>query len=189
MSTAMNKVLKISKPTLSAQQIKEVLRCLPDEQERLVVLLLSVTGLRVSEAIALRWMDFEDGPCQLSINRTLYKGKLKESKTEAGAACLKLHSSVVALLLRHKDRSSFQSSEDFIFCQANGQPLSYWVCLNHLRQAMKDAGITVEGGKHGFRIFRHSAGSLLYEKSRDLKLVQGAKAYVNSNQQSFENAE
>ena len=28
-------------------------------------------------------------------------------------------------------------------------------------------------GKHGYHIFRHTAGTLLYSKSRDLKLVQG----------------
>lgn len=38
---------------------------------------------------------------------------------------------------------------------------------------MGDCKIEQEKGKHGFHIFRHSAGTLLYEKSRDLKLVQG----------------
>ena len=39
---------------------------------------------------------------------------------------------------------------------------------------MKACKIKEDKGKHGFHIFRHSAGTLLYEKSRDLKLVQGA---------------
>lgn len=60
-----------------------------------------------------------------------------------------------------------------MFCQADGQPLSYRVCLDHLQKALKESEITRERGKHGFHIFRHSAGTLLYEKSRDLKLVQG----------------
>jgi site-specific recombinase XerD len=43
----------------------------------------------------------------------------------------------------------------------------------HLHKAMDEAGIERVKGKHGHHIFRHSAGTLLYAKSRDLKLVQG----------------
>jgi site-specific recombinase XerD len=85
---------------------------------------------------------------------------------------LKIHPSISALLLAHRERSSFQSDEDFIFCQPDGQ-VSYRVYRNHLRLAMNKIGIEGEKYKHGFHIFRHSAGTLLYEKSRDLKLVQG----------------
>jgi site-specific recombinase XerD len=42
-----------------------------------------------------------------------------------------------------------------------------------LHKAMEKSKIKQEKGKHGFRIFRHSAWALLYERSRDLKLVQG----------------
>src|SRR5205085_6696813 len=83
------------------------------------------------------------------------------------------HPSISALLLAHRDGSLFQSDNDYIFCQPDGQPLPYQTCLDHLRIAMKKAEIKVEKGKYGFHIFRHSAGTLLYEKSRDLKLVQG----------------
>jgi site-specific recombinase XerD len=103
---------------------------------------------------------------------TLYKGELKKPKTEASVDKLKLHPSIASLLLAHRERSSFRSDVDFIFCQADEQPLSYPICLKHLRQAMKDVGIKGEKYKYGFHIFRHSAGTLLYEKSRDLKLVQ-----------------
>jgi integrase/recombinase XerD len=37
---------------------------------------------------------------------------------------------------------------------------------------MKDVGIKGEKYKYVYHIFRHSAGTLLYQKSRDLKLVQ-----------------
>jgi integrase len=38
---------------------------------------------------------------------------------------------------------------------------------------MDKTGIKRVKGKYGLHIFRHSAGTLLYTKSRDLKLVQG----------------
>jgi integrase len=74
------KLAKIHKPTLNTMQIQQVLASLPDEQERLFVLLLSVTGIRVREGMALRWMDIESAHCQLSINHTLYKGNSRNPR-------------------------------------------------------------------------------------------------------------
>ena len=39
---------------------------------------------------------------------------------------------------------------------------------------MEAAGITRGKRTHGFHILRHTAGSLMYRQSRDLKMVQGA---------------
>lgn len=167
------KTEKTTKPTLSAAQIREVIRNLSDEQERLLVLLLSVTGLRVQEAMALRWMDFDAEGCEISIRHTLYKGKLKKPKTEGSSGRVKLHPSIAALLAFHSSISMFSESEDFIFSQPDGRPLDYWTSLRRLHSAIEKTGIRIVRSKHGFHIFRHSAGTLLYTRSRDLKLVQG----------------
>lgn len=164
---------RVIKPTLSAAQIQELLRNLSDEQERLFVLLLAVTGMRVREAMALRWMDFDDEGCELEIRHTLYKGKIKKPKTEVSSDRLKLHPSMAELLLAHQSRSSFQGREDFIFCLPDGSPMDYWASLHRFHSAIEKIGIQRERGKHGFHILRHSAGTLLYARSRDLKLVQG----------------
>jgi integrase len=44
---------------------------------------------------------------------------------------------------------------------------------------MDEAKITRLKGQHGFHIFRHSAGSILYKRSRDLKMVQGALRHAD----------
>lgn len=114
------KLAKIHKPTLNAKQIQAVLAFLPDEQERLLCLLLAVTGMRVREAMALRWLVFDAEQSELAINHTLYKKRLKIPKTKASASKLKLHPQVAGLLLAHKSRSPFRSDEDFVFCQPDG---------------------------------------------------------------------
>jgi integrase len=165
--------LKVEKPTLNSSQIRKVLSLLSDEQERLFVLLLAVTGIRVGECLALRWMDFNAQGCELSINHTLYRGKLKEPKTKGSKAKLKLAPQIAALLLSHQEKSSFQEIDDFIFCRVDGNPLDGLPIRKHLYDALDQMGIQRVKGKYGPHIFRHSAGTLLYEKSRDLKLVQG----------------
>jgi integrase len=44
---------------------------------------------------------------------------------------------------------------------------------------MDKAGIERVKHKYGYHIFRHSAGTLLYIKSRDLKLVQGTLRHAD----------
>jgi site-specific recombinase XerD len=75
--------------------------------------------------------------------------------------------------MAHQTASAFQETDDFIFCQKDGSPLKISSIRNHLYAAMDKAKIKRVKSKYGPHILRHSASPLLYEKSRDLKLVQG----------------
>jgi integrase len=172
-------VERVEKPTLRASEIRAVLERLLDEQERLFALLISVTGMRMGEALALRWVDFDAGRLELTIAHTLFRWRLKQPKTESSKRPLRLVPAVASLLVSHRRRSAFQSDGDFIFCRADGRPLNATALRNHLYKAMDGAGIERKRGQYGFHIFRHSAGTLLYEKSRDLKLVQGTLGHAD----------
>jgi site-specific recombinase XerD len=74
----------------------------------------------------------------------------------------------------HQEGSVFQAMTDFIFCREDEDPLNPSIVQFHLYDAMDEAQIQRVKGNYGHHIFRHSAGTLLYEKSRDLKRVQGA---------------
>ena len=50
---------------------------------------------------------------------------------------------------------------------------------SHLYKAMDAAKIQRVERKYGFHIFRHTAGTMIYSKSRDLKLVQGTLGHSN----------
>jgi len=63
----------------------------------------------------------------------------------------------------------------------------------HLQKAMGEVGIERVKGQYGFHLLRHTSGTLLYEKVRDLKQVQSvlrhsdisttADIYVHSGEQ------
>jgi integrase len=163
----------VDKPTLSSSQIRKVLPVGADEQERLFMLLPAFTGLRASECLTLRWTDFNGLACELSINHTLYRGKLKEPKIEDSKAKLKIAPQISALFSSCQERSSFQAEDDFIFCREDGFPTHGSSVRNHLYAAMDKAEIKRVKGQYGLYIFRHFARTLLYEKSRHLKLLQG----------------
>lgn len=164
-------ITRIDKPTLSVTQIGEILRNMDSEQERLFVLLLAVTGMRMGEGLALRWMDFKAD--RLQINHTLYRGRIKSPKTDSSRRHVRLAPAVAEAILMHKAHSQFQADTDFLFCRPDGLPLVPTVVRTHLYKAMDRAGIKRRAREFGFHIFRHTAGTLLYARSRDLKLVQG----------------
>ena len=170
---------RVKKPTLTALQIQAIIARLPDETERVFALLLAMTGMRIGEALALRWMDFDAQKSELSIRHTLHRLKLKKPKTESSFGTIRLDPRIAALLTSHRRQASFQGRGDFIFCRADGRPLNQSALRNHLYQVMDKLEIPRGKGKHGYHIFRHSAGTLLYSKSRDLKLVQGTLRHAD----------
>jgi integrase len=162
---------RIEKPILRATEVRAILARLP-EQEQLFVLLIAITGMRMGEALALRWMDFDAIQSELTISHTLYRLRLKPPKTESSTRSIRLVPAIAELLASHKRQSAFKADTNFIFCRADGKPINANVVRRLLYEAMDGAGIKRAKGQYGFHIFRHTAGSLLYAKSRDLKLVQ-----------------
>ncbi|MFL6278384.1 MAG: tyrosine-type recombinase/integrase [Blastocatellia bacterium] len=163
---------RVEKPTLNAAQIKAIIARLPDETERVFALLLAVTGMRIGEALALRWTDFDPLKCELSIHHTLHRLKLKKPKTAISFGTLKLDPRIADLLTAHQARSRFKAEKDFIFCRSDGRPLNQSALRNHLYAVMDELEIARAKGMHGYHIFRHSAGTILHKRSRDLKVVQ-----------------
>jgi integrase len=164
-------MVRVEKPTLRATEVRAILARLP-EQEQSFVLLLAITGMRMGEALALRWMDFDANRSELTISHTLYRLRLKSPKTESSMRSIRLVPAIAELLASHRRESAFKDDSDFIFCRADGKPLNANVVRKLLYEAMDAAEIKRVKGQYGFHIFRHTAGSLLYAKSHDLKLVQ-----------------
>ncbi len=78
------------KKLLSSDQLRAVLAAL-DERERFLVRLLFGLGLRISEALGLKWADVDMDGGTLAIRRRWYRGDLsEETKSEAGARTLQL---------------------------------------------------------------------------------------------------
>jgi integrase len=99
---------------------------------------------------------------------------LKSPKSATSVRTLRLHPSVAYLLASYKAQSDFAADGDFIFCRADGSPVLQTSLRRSLYRAMDSTEIKRGKRTHGFHIFRHTAGSLMYARSRDLKLVQGA---------------
>lgn len=163
---------KKEKPALIAEEVATVLANIPAEYRALFVL-LSITILRIGELLALRWMNLDMEARTLSITHNLWRGELTTPKTRASEKTFKLPSAVFAVLEAHRAACSKTSPGDFIFSRVDGRPLDPDLLREQIYYpALKAAKIELPARQHGFHLLRHSGASILYQLTRDLKLVQ-----------------
>jgi integrase len=123
--------------------------------------LLSVClGLRISEALALRWSDVDWLGSRLSIRRGIVERVVDDVKTEGSAKTFTLASELLDRLKSWEQLSQFSGAEDWIFAspvKIGRLPYSYTGVWRELQRATEAAGI----GHLGTHTFRHSYRSWL----------------------------
>src|SRR5262249_30298068 len=111
-----------------------------------LVLFLYVSGLRIGEALGLKWSDLQDNV--LTIERRVYNGQVDEVKTTRSVRRITLRPDMVERI--KKLHSQFARSE-WIFQSGAGTPVNPGNALKrYVRPAAKKLGIAF-GGWHDFR--------------------------------------
>jgi integrase len=148
---------------LSPEQVKSGLTEL-EFRDQLLVFLIGALGTRRGEVGALRWMDCDFANEAFSVQHSYYwkkGGHLKETKTEASAKPLPMHSALKAALLEWRAQSGYTQATDFVFpsLRKKGQkPLDLGAVLNRkIKPAFGRIGITGVG----WHTFRHTVGTML----------------------------
>jgi integrase len=160
------------KPALSAEEVKTVLDHVAPEYWTLCAM-VAVTAMRIGELLALRWMDLDFDNCTLAVNHTLWRKMLCEPKTRGSRKRYQLPETVFDLLKKHRESSKWTEPIDYVFCREDGEPFGQdFLRRKVLYPAIEAAGIKREHWTHGFHLLRHSGASILYSRTRDLKLVQ-----------------
>ncbi|HKW16431.1 MAG TPA: site-specific integrase [Terriglobales bacterium] len=116
-------------------------------------LLCVCLGLRISEALALRWSDVDWFGSRLSIKRGIVEQIVDDVKTEGSAKTFPLVSELLGRLKAWKQVSEFSGAEDWIFAspvKIGKLPYSYTGVWRELDRAAKAAGIE-HLGTHAFR--------------------------------------
>ena len=123
--------------------------------------LLSVClGLRISEALALKWSDVDWLEARISIRRGIVEQVVADVKTEGSARNFCLTCEMIDRLKTWKQTSEFSGAEDWIFAspvKLGRQPYSYTGVWRELVRAAAAAGI----GHLGTHAFRHTYRSWL----------------------------
>jgi integrase len=169
---------------ITRAELAILLAQIPDEW-RLFFAFLAHTGLRISEAIGLRWEHVElggDEP-QIKVREQLYKGKRKKLKSKAGKREVPLSPGMVEQLLALR-RDTYRGAKSPVFCtKAETELTPSNVYARVLAPAAIAVGLYVEVDVDGeeeprkrstvsFHTFRHTCASLLFAQGRNVKQVQ-----------------
>ncbi len=165
---------------LTAEEIKSLLSKL-DGQYYVMAFLAAVTGLRVSELLALKWEDVDFAAGVVLRTRAIVCQHVGPLKTAASQKPVPMDGGLSALLLDWRGRCPYNQDCDYVFASAEKdgkQPL--WpssAMSKHIRPAAKLAGIV----KHvRWHVFRHSFATLLKGNGEDVKTVQESLRHANS---------
>lgn len=167
------KVERTEKPSLSPTQVKSIADNMPQNLRALVVLLY-LTGLRIGEALALKWSDLDFDHSKLYVRRSVWRGKEQTPKSRKSIRAKHLLDGLARVLQSHRELCVSRQPADYLFVNGVGRSCD----PDDLRKrvlypAMDKAGIERNVARsYGFHLFRHSAGSQMQEVTGDLKQTQ-----------------
>ncbi len=166
---------------LNIEQIKALLEHLKNPGKT-AVLLDILTGLRVSELLALKWSDVDFENLQIHVTRSIADQHVGPCKTEASQKPVPLDPELAEALLMWRRKSPYPMIDDWVFASpATSGKLPYWsfsIYRTYIKPALKEANIT---SKVGWHTFRHSYATILKSHGEDVKTVQELLRHANSS--------
>lgn len=162
---------------LTREELRILIAAIPEDW-RLFFEFLTQTGLRISEAIGLRWEHVElgDRP-RVEVREQFYKGQRKGLKSRDGRRDVPLSPGMVERLIVHR-RDNYSGPKSPVFPSKVGAELRPENILRRvLYPAAISVGLTVERDEKvksaiAFHAFRHTCASLLFAEGRNVKQVQ-----------------
>lgn len=154
---------------LTTDQLATLLAVAP-ARGRLLLQLLAATGLRIGEALALRWGDVVlDGERPaVMVRRSLRHGRFKPPKSRYGRRQVPIDFELVRALRSARAASEFPGDRDLVF-HSGGTPLDYSNLRRRVLQpAAQEAGVPWAG----FHTLRHTCASRLFASGRNAVQVQ-----------------
>jgi len=150
---------------LTRSQLRRLLDEIPADR-RLFFEFLAHTGLRISEAIEVRWhtdLDLGERP-RLRVSRQLRSGRPTRPKSKAGLRTIPLSPGMATRL-----RALEGAPGTLAFTTLTGKQLNR---SNLWRDVLRPAAVRAEVPWVGFHTFRHTCASLLFAAGKYVKQVQ-----------------
>jgi len=147
---------------------------------RVLVFLNVATGLRISEALGLKWKDVDFAHGQLLLSRAVVHQHLGDMKTEASQKPVPIDGALVRALEDWSRQTLYRQNDDWVFASPDvGGKQPYWpetVLKCHVQPTAKRLGITKRIGWHSFR----RTFATLLGGSEDVKTMQELMRHANS---------
>ena len=142
-------------------------------RDRAMALLDTVTGLRRSELIGLKWLDVNFEDLELSVTRSVYRQRVGRCKTEISRKPVPLDPWVAEELLIWKLAAPYNQPKDWVFASTRKKRKQPYSPDSLLKRSIRPAAARAKITKHiGWHTFRRTFTTLLKADGEDVKVVQ-----------------
>jgi integrase len=144
---------------------------------RCLVILVSATGLRISEALGLRWSDVDWKRGRIHVRWGFVDGRIGDPKSKASRSTVEMHRTLAAVLEAWRKETTFAADTDFLFAseRKNGsQPrLGSMISTDYVRPAAIEAKVIEEScPRFGLHNMRHGLATWLVDQGTSPEIVQ-----------------
>jgi integrase len=154
---------------LSPEELARLIVAMPVGWPRLLVRFVAASGLRIGEAIALRWEDVDAEACRVRVRRRIYRGAEGSPKSRYGRREVPLPRDLVSDLRAHRLASPYSLDADPVFVTSVGTPHR----PEHLRRRTLYPAVAAAGLEAvTFHTLRHTAASAWFARGASLVQVQ-----------------
>lgn len=142
-------------------------------RDRAMALLDTVTGLRRSELIGLKWSDVDFEKLELSVTRSVYRQRVGRCKTEISRKPVPLDPWVAEELLTWRRAAPYNQPGDWVFASTQMRGTQPYSPDSLLKRCIRPAAVRAKITKHiGWHTFRRTFSTLLKANGEDIKTVQ-----------------
>ena len=148
---------------------------------------MAVTGLRISEALGLKWSDLDYEHQMIHLERVWVGNELvSRLKTDGSEAPVPLGELLADALRSWHRNTLYAKPDDWVFpsTKMKGKtPLSAsTMAKDKIRPSAIKIGVQlVPGQRFGFHNFRHSLATFLINKGKDVKTIQGLLRHAKAS--------
>jgi len=158
----------------TTSQLKNILEVCESATYATCFYILANTGMRISEALGLRWCDVDLSGGWIRIGRIFCRATMQiEERTKGGhSRIIGLNGALREVLLRERQRGHSLGSQDLIVAMPNGQSPGHPRVRNVFESNVRKSGL----GHHGLHDLRHSFASAFMMSGGslwDLKTILG----------------
>ena len=151
---------------LSPDEIVALIAALP-ERHRLQVSLIARTGLRISEALGLRWQDVDRQEGVVRVRQAVVGGKIGKPKTKRSRRSIPVGDDLMRDLLAQRLAAKHSGDDDLVFGTRSGRPVDLSSCYEWLIPAAEAAGVPWAR----FHALRHGAATAWFAAGVPITVV------------------